>query len=247
MQMVAQVLPYAGQLVHDVDARSLQHRALTDTRELEQPGRDQRPRRQDDLAARAGLQAAVFIPEGQVALGKLSQALDYGALTVQIGLNLKKASPHERTFIAGYTNGYIYYTPTARQLDNVGGAQEDSDCLLAPAWQAIFENRVAQMLRVPGQEMAKTVLVRTGHGHVLAVLPATHQVDLDRLRRDLKEDQADLATENDMERIFPDCERGAMPPFGSLYQLPTLVDESLARDEERVRKRWRVSCEEQTA
>ncbi len=70
-----------------------------------------------------------------------------GELTVQIGLNIKRRSPHERTFVAGYTNGYIYYAPTAEQLRNMGGAQEDSDCLLAPAWQALFEERVAQMLK----------------------------------------------------------------------------------------------------
>jgi len=70
-----------------------------------------------------------------------------GELTVQIGLNIKKRSPHRRTFVAGYTNGYIYYTPTAAQLRNVGGAQEDSDCLLAPEWQKLFEDKVAQMLK----------------------------------------------------------------------------------------------------
>jgi hypothetical protein len=70
-----------------------------------------------------------------------------GELTVEIGLNIKKASPHKHTFVAGYTNGYIYYTPTAKQLQNVGGAQEDSDCLVAPAWQKLFEDRVAQMLK----------------------------------------------------------------------------------------------------
>ena len=70
-----------------------------------------------------------------------------GELTVEIGLNVKKASPHKQTFVAGYTNGYIYYTPTAEQLRNVGGAQEDSDCLLAPEWQKLFEDKVAQMLK----------------------------------------------------------------------------------------------------
>jgi len=69
-----------------------------------------------------------------------------GELTVQIGLKLKSASPHKDTFIAGYTNGYIYYAPTAEQLLNVGGAQEDSDCLLAPEWQNIFETKAAEML-----------------------------------------------------------------------------------------------------
>ena len=70
-----------------------------------------------------------------------------GELTVQIGLNIKKKSPHKRTFVAGYTNGYIYYTPTAEQLQNVGRAQEDSDCLVAPEWQKMFEDKVAEILK----------------------------------------------------------------------------------------------------
>jgi hypothetical protein len=70
-----------------------------------------------------------------------------GELTVQIGLNIKQASPHELTFVSGYTNGYIYYAPTAEQLLNVGGAQEDSDCILAPEWQKQFEDRVALLLK----------------------------------------------------------------------------------------------------
>lgn len=70
-----------------------------------------------------------------------------GELTVQIGLNIKKAAPHDLTFVAGYTNGYIYYAPTAEQLLNVGYAQEDSDCILAPEWQKLFEDRVAEILK----------------------------------------------------------------------------------------------------
>ena len=70
-----------------------------------------------------------------------------GELTVEIGLNVKKAAPHKTTFVAGYTNGYIYYTPTAKQLQNVGGAQEDSDCLLAPEWEQLFYDKVAEMLK----------------------------------------------------------------------------------------------------
>jgi hypothetical protein len=69
-----------------------------------------------------------------------------GELTVQIGLNIKSKSPHELTFVAGCSNGYIYYAPTAEQLRNVGGAQEDSDCLLAPEWQSLYEAKAAEML-----------------------------------------------------------------------------------------------------
>lgn len=69
-----------------------------------------------------------------------------GELSVQVGLNIKQRSPHQRIFVAGYTNGYIYYAPTAQQLMNVGGAQEDSDCLLAPAWQRLYEERANDII-----------------------------------------------------------------------------------------------------
>ncbi len=69
-----------------------------------------------------------------------------GELTVQIGLNIKQSSPHDLTFVAGYTNGYLYYAPTADQLRNAGGAQEDSDCLLAPHWQKKYEAKAAELL-----------------------------------------------------------------------------------------------------
>lgn len=69
-----------------------------------------------------------------------------GELTVEIGLGIKKRSPHRPTFVAGYTNGYIYYCPTVQQMENIGNAQEDSDCILDPKWQAIYDRRVDQML-----------------------------------------------------------------------------------------------------
>ncbi|MCA9247033.1 MAG: hypothetical protein KDA42_07960 [Planctomycetales bacterium] len=81
-----------------------------------------------------------------VRVGDFSLLTFPGELTVEIGLNLKRRSPQQRTFVAGYTNGYIYYAPTAEQLQNVGGAQEDSDCILAPAWQELFEDKAIEML-----------------------------------------------------------------------------------------------------
>lgn len=69
-----------------------------------------------------------------------------GEPSVQIGLNIKERSPHELTFTAGCTNGYLYYAPTAGQLRNTGTAQEDSDCLLAPEWQQLYEDRVTAIL-----------------------------------------------------------------------------------------------------
>ena len=70
-----------------------------------------------------------------------------GELTVQVGLNIKKAAPHGHSFVAGYTNGYIYYAPTAAQRKNTGHAQEDCDTLVAPEWQALFEARALELLK----------------------------------------------------------------------------------------------------
>jgi hypothetical protein len=70
-----------------------------------------------------------------------------GELTVRIGLGIKQRSPHAKTFVAGYSNGYIYYCPTAEQLANRGNAQEDSDCILAPDWQEQFESHVTDLLK----------------------------------------------------------------------------------------------------
>jgi Ala-tRNA(Pro) deacylase len=93
-------------------------------------------------------------------------------------------------------------------------------------------NRMAQMLHVRGKEVAKSVLLRAGSGYVLAVLPATHQVDLGRVRHELGQESVELASEREIERLFPDCEPGAHPPFGSLYNMRTLIDASLAEDRE---------------
>jgi hypothetical protein len=70
-----------------------------------------------------------------------------GELTVEVGLNIKRRAPAPLTFVAGYTNGYIYYAPTAKGRNNPGYAQEDCDCLLAPAWQQLYEDRVQAVLK----------------------------------------------------------------------------------------------------
>ena len=67
---------------------------------------------------------------------------------------------------------------------------------------------------------------------MLAVLQATHHVDLDAVRDLLGVASVDLATERELSAKFPDCELGALPPFGSQYGMRTLVDSSLAGDEE---------------
>jgi Ala-tRNA(Pro) deacylase len=86
----------------------------------------------------------------------------------------------------------------------------------------------AQSLHVPGRFVAKVVLVRAEGAYALAVLPATHRIDPERLAQTLVLADLRIATEDEVEQVFGDCERGALPPFGSLYGLKTVVDSSLA-------------------
>ncbi|MCC6681116.1 MAG: hypothetical protein IT445_09470 [Phycisphaeraceae bacterium] len=72
-----------------------------------------------------------------------------GELSAQCGLDIKKQSPHQYTFVSGVSNGYLYYTPTAEQMSNAraAGAQEDCECLVAPQWESLFKQKVAAILR----------------------------------------------------------------------------------------------------
>jgi Ala-tRNA(Pro) deacylase len=87
---------------------------------------------------------------------------------------------------------------------------------------------MAETVHVSGRTVAKGVLVRAGASYVLVVLPATHRIELDRLAALLGVDEVRIATEPEVMTIFHDCERGALPPFGRLYGLSTIVDASLA-------------------
>ncbi len=89
--------------------------------------------------------------------------------------------------------------------------------------------RLAGNAHIPGRSVAKTVLVNAGEGFILAVLPATSRVNLDRFATALGLDRAGvrLATVEEIGQIFHDCEPGTIPPFGRLYGLRTAVDTSL--------------------
>jgi hypothetical protein len=69
-----------------------------------------------------------------------------GELTVGVGLEIKKKAAPKQVFVAGYTNGYLYYAPTAAQLQNTGYAQEDCDTLLAPEWHTQFEASALEII-----------------------------------------------------------------------------------------------------
>jgi len=91
--------------------------------------------------------------------------------------------------------------------------------------------RLAHTLDVPGDNVAKTVVLKGDGGFYVAVLPATHFVDMLMAREMVGSQMMELANEEEIQRLFPDCELGAVPPFGSRYDLTTLVDESLTEDE----------------
>ena len=91
--------------------------------------------------------------------------------------------------------------------------------------------RLAAASHTPGQNVAKPVLVAVGSTYVLCVIPAHKRVDLEAVARAMHAESARLATEDELARIFHDCELGAEPPFGRPYGLPTLMDESLRADE----------------
>jgi hypothetical protein len=83
-------------------------------------------------------------------IGDFKLATFPGELTVQIGLNIKRAANDAGAFVAGYTNGYIFYLPTVEQRRNTGYAQEDCDCQVAPEWQRVFETNAAEMFKALG-------------------------------------------------------------------------------------------------
>lgn len=90
---------------------------------------------------------------------------------------------------------------------------------------------LAHTLDVPGDNIAKTVLVHVDDEFILAVLPATHQISLSMLEDCLHSSSVELATEEELTQVFPDCERGVAPPFGAQYGLATIVDRSMTDDE----------------
>jgi Ala-tRNA(Pro) deacylase len=98
--------------------------------------------------------------------------------------------------------------------------------------QAFTAQEVAAVQHVPGMELAKVVMLRSGTEFVMAVLPAPYRVDLERAKTVLGKPEVTLATEQEFKGLFPQCEPGAMPPFGNLYNLAVYVDQALTRDEE---------------
>ena len=97
---------------------------------------------------------------------------------------------------------------------------------------AYTAQEVAALAHIRGRDMAKTVIVNLDGKLAMAVLPASKHVDLSLLKAVAGANTVALATEAEFRGKFPECETGAMPPFGNLYGVPVFVEESLTKDKE---------------
>lgn len=98
--------------------------------------------------------------------------------------------------------------------------------------RAFTAQETATSAHIPGKELAKTVMVKINGKMAMAVLPASYKVDFDLLKRATGLSMVEIASEKEFKDLFPECEVGAMPPFGNLYGMEVFVAESLAEDEE---------------
>jgi Ala-tRNA(Pro) deacylase len=98
-------------------------------------------------------------------------------------------------------------------------------------YRATTAQQVAASEHISGKMMAKVVLAFADGQLIMLVLPASHQVDFLKMALALEAHQVRLATEREFGGVFPDCEIGAMPPFGNLYGVPVYVDRALTTDE----------------
>ena len=86
---------------------------------------------------------------------------------------------------------------------------------------------IAALTHTPGSQFAKAIVVKLNGVFAMAVVPASYHVDLRKLKEETGATTIALASEMEFRALFPECETGAMPPFGNLYGMPVYVDESL--------------------
>lgn len=96
---------------------------------------------------------------------------------------------------------------------------------------AFTAQELAARMHVSGYEFVKVVVVKLDGNYALAALPAPLRVNFKKLAQGAGVSKCSLASEGEFQQLFPDCELGAMPPFGNLYNLPTYVDQELTANE----------------
>lgn len=119
--------------------------------------------------------------------------------------------------------------PCAKLLEYLDAMRVDYDLLYHP--QAYAARETAVKAHVPARLFAKTVMVRLDGMMAMAVLPSDHKVNFNLLRLAAGADTITLALEDEFHARFPDCELGAMPPFGNLYDMDVYVDPQLGAAE----------------
>ena len=113
-------------------------------------------------------------------------------------------------------------------IDCLDGNKVSYEVLQHP--EAVTAQRIAQAEHVKGRHHAKVVMVKSGDQHLMMVLPADHQIDLEKVEKAIGK-AVSLDNEQEFKTLFSDCAIGAMPPFGNLYGLPTYVEQSLAEQD----------------
>ena len=98
--------------------------------------------------------------------------------------------------------------------------------------EAYSAQEVAASAHIPGREMAKTVMVKMDGKMSMVVLPASYRIDFDLLKKASGAKNVELASESEFKEIFPECDLGAMPPFGNLYGMEVYSAEKLTEDKE---------------
>jgi len=99
----------------------------------------------------------------------------------------------------------------------------------SPAYTA---QEIAMAAHIPGKELAKTVIVKIDGRTAMVVMPANERINFAFLKEATGAHEVSIAREEEFEKLFPDCEVGAMPPFGNLYDIEVFVSERLAEHEE---------------
>ena len=92
--------------------------------------------------------------------------------------------------------------------------------------------QLAETEHIDPHEVAKVVILKDHEHHYMMVLPGDFQIDLEAARKMIGSSEASMATEDELATLFPDCEVGAMPPFGPLYQMDVYVEQAMSDDKE---------------
>ncbi len=98
---------------------------------------------------------------------------------------------------------------------------------IIPHKRSLCSMETAATAHVPGDRLAKSVVLEDEMGYMMVVLPSTHRVDLGKLHRQFNRNLG-LATESELHELFKDCDLGAIPPVGAAYGLETIIDDSLS-------------------